>query len=280
MAKKDNSPAISLFAFQDIITSLTGILFLIVLLLVIFMLEMRPKEEENNLRAKIDIPAVKAQIAKLKSDLDELKKQETLIQEAIQDYQALDLETISDRIDSVKKEIVQKIQQVDNQKINIESKVEYNKELLEQIKRLHEKLVLAKSSSENFKNSLKKLQAEKLDYLEKIRVAKNAVKISFENTSNLTPILVECSANGIKVLDYKTNKIFNLELPNGDLESRKKAFYDWLTTRNSSLEYYTIIIKPESFEYAEVINNLGNLNLKRGLEFLPQNDISIVVEAK
>ena len=33
MPKRDHTPAISLFSFQDIITSITGIMFLVVLLL-------------------------------------------------------------------------------------------------------------------------------------------------------------------------------------------------------------------------------------------------------
>ena len=38
MSKKDNTPAISFFSFQDIITSVTGIMFLVVMLLVLMVL--------------------------------------------------------------------------------------------------------------------------------------------------------------------------------------------------------------------------------------------------
>ena len=38
MPKQDHTPAVSLFSFQDIITSITGIMFLVVLLLLLFIL--------------------------------------------------------------------------------------------------------------------------------------------------------------------------------------------------------------------------------------------------
>ena len=38
MSRKDDTPAISFFSFQDIITSITGIMFLVVLILVLMIL--------------------------------------------------------------------------------------------------------------------------------------------------------------------------------------------------------------------------------------------------
>ena len=53
MPKQDHTPAVSLFSFQDIITSITGIMFLVVLLLLLFILEAEPEAAGREPREKL-----------------------------------------------------------------------------------------------------------------------------------------------------------------------------------------------------------------------------------
>ena len=56
MAAKDNSPAISFFSFQDIITSITGIMFLVVIMLVLMVLQQSssaPQQKSRELQKEL-----------------------------------------------------------------------------------------------------------------------------------------------------------------------------------------------------------------------------------
>ena len=74
MSKKDDSPAISLFSFQDIITSITGIMFLVVLLLLLLIFESKPitPQEKQSDRDRQAMQALAQEINTLKMQIQKL----------------------------------------------------------------------------------------------------------------------------------------------------------------------------------------------------------------
>ena len=73
MSQKDNTPAISFFSFQDIITSVTGIMFLVVLLLVLMVLR-SPTDAVRQREMKVS-----GEIRELENTLEELRRAATAL---------------------------------------------------------------------------------------------------------------------------------------------------------------------------------------------------------
>lgn len=284
MAKKDNAPAISLFSFQDIITSLTGIMFLVVLLLIIFMLDLRPKTEDDTDKKDSAEPVTMQQLNELKSKIELFRNQKIKMQERLDELKKLDLEHIQSRISNLRS--------ITQEQASVKS-------LLEQkINELNNQLINDKMEAENVKKEILKLTAEnqKMDQRIKIKeeilksshaqtlFVKKAKNYTIENASSSSPILVECEKDGIRILDISTGESLDLRQANGTFDSRKNKFLKWIQKRDIKNEYYTILIKPESFEYGVLIDDLKSVfpgkesTIERGLEILPQNELSIFGE--
>ena len=109
MAKKDNSPAISFFSFQDIITSITGIMFLVVMMLVLMILNQSGVTgAEKQVRA--DLRQLNRELEELQSMVTQFEKTSRLQQEQITKLQQLKLETLPEK----KRTLIAVLQDMDN----------------------------------------------------------------------------------------------------------------------------------------------------------------------
>ena len=97
MSRKDDSPAISLFSFQDIITSITGIMFLVVILLVIFLFESKPKKADADPETVKMQKSIYAEIVELEKILADFRKQEEEQKKLLAELQKMSPETIEKR---------------------------------------------------------------------------------------------------------------------------------------------------------------------------------------
>ena len=89
MAARDNTPTISFFSFQDIITSVTGIMFLVVIMLVLMVLQ------QNSSPARQKSRELQTELAALENELKQL--QDSLVRFRRQD------EEQNKRIEELKK---------------------------------------------------------------------------------------------------------------------------------------------------------------------------------
>ena len=105
MSRKDDSPAISLFSFQDIITSITGIMFLVVILLVIFLFESKPKKADADPETVKMQKSIYAEIVELEKILADFRKQEEEQKKLLAELQKMSPETIEKRKKELEKRI-------------------------------------------------------------------------------------------------------------------------------------------------------------------------------
>ena len=90
MSKKDNSPAISFFSFQDIITSITGIMFLVVMMLVLMILIQPDAAQKQKEQAVSDqLKTLREEMQKLKTALDELNQRSEVQRKRIDELKKL-----------------------------------------------------------------------------------------------------------------------------------------------------------------------------------------------
>lgn len=266
----DDSPAISLFSFQDIITSLTGIMFLVILLLVLCMIDMKKSDTQSSVKKYISA----AQVREITEQINKLQKQEEQIRMRINELEKIDLDSLWIQLEILRKKTEQEKQKLHLEKLELEKlkdrlqnlQLTYNK-LKEQKQKYYNENMLSAKQIAAKKDELQKKHAQ----TEKI---KNALKFTIENTTSLTPVLVECTKNGVRIMECSTGTETDLRIPNGDFNACRQKFLDWVQQRGND-EYYTILVKPESFEYEMLISDLGDKGKSRGLELLPDNKISL-----
>ncbi|QDT28781.1 hypothetical protein Enr10x_41270 [Gimesia panareensis] len=221
-----NRSAFSLFVFQDIIMSVTGIMILITLILSLEMMErqeMSPRERTSEIISQLksavgEVEDLEKQFQAGKSQLEDLTRfspsyLQTQINELTELTAALQAENTS---------IAQDQKQTTDEK---------NKavEQQEQIKTEQNKTEEIQQQIQNLKERLEKMKQEN-------RVIFNPA----EGTSK-TPWLVEISANNISVAEMGKSQV-------PSQFTNVLQFEDWLTGRNPASEYFVLLIKPDGIE--------------------------------
>ena len=250
--RRDNENPVSLFAFQDIITSITGIMILVVLLLILDILD--SKEEKAPSPYKEDIVKLEATVKNLREKLDEESKWLDKNEEWILKAASMELSLLPKLIEKEKKKfllLAATLKSAQEENINTQSLIaattakttQINSEIKDATVDVNiQKGVLDKKT--DTLNELKK-KLENLKKEEKSR--SNQVEIRTAADLKLTPIFVECSDSMIKTKNLKTTEIKNFTSDPGDKLALLRIFFTWLKrTRDPSNESVVVIVKPSA----------------------------------
>ena len=139
MARKDNSPAVSFFSFQDIITSVTGIMFLVVIMLVLVALQQEPFYESQRKSEELqkELTEAERQLKQTRDSLDALRKQFAERNKRIEELKKLQPE----KLPALKKKWVRKLREVD-------ASIRQLSDAVEQIERRREEQIELKAKTE------------------------------------------------------------------------------------------------------------------------------------
>ncbi len=276
MARKDDSPAISLFSFQDIITSLTGIMFLVVLLLVIFMMDLHKADDPKTVKETRQISEAASKRAReLKKQLVRLRKQEAQYQTRIRELQKLDLDSLWIRLESMRRELQKHQVRIRNLAAKRSALKKAAERQQQQLKDLRERADRENQECIASAQRVQKLQEElKKKYARTVKV-RNALKYVVENDTSFAPVLVECTPAGIRIMECSTGQETDLRIAGGSFTERRRRFVEWVRQRGRNDEYYTILLKPGSVEYEVLLDDLDAQQKRRGLELLPSDDLSL-----
>ena len=275
MSRKDDSPAISLFSFQDIITSITGIMFLVVIMLMIFLFESKPKSSDDPETAKMK-KSVAAEITALQKSLDELKKEEERQKKALEELMKMSPEKIAARKRELEKKYAQvaqnllKLQQEQNEmRLFIQNAAENIRTM--QAKLAVDKEQLAKETLESAENK------KNLENLKKqLEEVKKAATFSVENSSDKNFILAEFGKDGFMVKDFSAQVDHDLRIPGASADEHIDKFIDWVSTRDKNSELVSVIIGPANLKHwNEIANRLKKLSFGYGVEFYPDDNTTI-----
>lgn len=275
MSRKDDSPAISLFSFQDIITSITGIMFLVVIMLMIFLFESKPKSSDDPETAKMK-KSVAAEITALQKSLDELKKEEERQKKALEELMKMSPEKIAARKRELEKKYAQvaqnllKLQQEQNEmRLFIQNAAENIRTM--QAKLAVDKEQLAKETLESAENR------KNLENLKKqLEEVKKAATFSVESSSDKNFILAEFGKDGFMVKDFSAQVDHDLRIPGASADEHIDKFIDWVSTRDKNSELVSVIIGPANLKHwNEIANRLKKLSFGYGVEFYPDDNTTI-----
>ncbi len=254
MSRKKSGAPFSLFAFQDAITSVCGVVVLVTLMLALSLTQRVTVESESSDVAKSKVEEVRALVEKLQNDLDELNAHvvETAtidtagIGKSVSEVKA-QLANAKKRLNGAQEEsakLDQKLKELETRKASfadVEKRIEELKRLIE--KRLKE---AAEKAAEEFNSQ-------------------ESVVYAFSDSVREKPWYVEFSGSTIVVhgsADRSESKTFNSPF----------AFVKWASTRPSASEYFVLIVRPSgarNFEFA--VFELEKMHCRYGIDLIDES---------
>lgn len=247
----DNGSPISLFSFQDIITSLTGIMIFFLLLLSLNILEISSQKTELS-SAEKELTLVKEQNKIRRIHIKEISDDISSYRMRIRSASAKDESTLAiehfNRKQQIKeqkkqlKEIEQEILVEKDSLVQVETK---RKELSEKSKEIEEQL--AKNNA--LANEIKEKKRKAEDIRKAIKQKKNSVSVTIDSNINRQPILVECSASKICVYDKVANEKI-ISTRHTPIASQLVAeVLRKLSSFPADKYYFVFLVKPSAVNY-------------------------------
>lgn len=276
MARDEDNSAISLFSFQDIITSITGIMFLVVLLLLLFVITSRPRPPEPAPESAAQ--PLTEKLAELQHQLDQLTRRDDALQQRLAELRQLSPAAVEARLKELR-------QAVDDARRTNEAEDARQRRLAteaatltlehEELERRQQTVRNAESvAAENLKRLTAELERKEAEFNQRRRVMEYAV----DRTMPQVPALAEVGRDGVKVLLLSDRKIHDFQVA-GDGTAGVRRFLEWARTRKAAQEYFCVLVRPGGFRYAEdILDRLKTMGFERGLEILPNDEATIFVE--
>jgi hypothetical protein len=250
---------VSLFAFQDVMASVIGILFFVVLLMALEIVESSASTLGNLEKDRMLIQS-------LLNKKDELIKEKQRLKE--------DMDTTEDKIKVVlsvnDKDLLQEVKgyeyELKDQYRMIEDCQANIRELMTQIKDQKNAYERKKTTHKQLEQKINKL-TEGLDGLS----SSLSIKYIIDETINLTPWIVEISGNGPYVMSH--DGTLAMEFQGDNYESREKKFLSWVIGLNNETDYFVLYIKPSGLKFYDqgLEDKLNKLNFEIGTDLIPED---------
>jgi len=241
-----STAAFSLFSFQDIITSVTGIMILVTLILALELIQR--KESSPPVHTEEIAQNLQSTVTEMQNRIEELKRKSAESNKRIDELAPLDKRAIQrDLADSEEAN-----QRLDGQVEELERRKREAEQRMQEAERLLE-------SQSVDPDALEKLQAEVRKKEEDLEELKSSDRIIYNRApgDSKTPWLVEVSGDGFSVAEVGKSappKIFRTV----------GALGDWLAQRNSGSEYFVLFAKPD-----------GIANFHAGQQMLQQKGFDV-----
>ena len=282
--RKDSNP-VSLFAFQDIITSITGIMVLVVLLII---LDIISHKEKNSLKADDSSGDIKKleELAKgLETKLLEGKEWLNVNEELIRKALAVDLNALPKMIEKEEKRHLRLVSALEirrRKSAELKSLIlktqKAEKERRELIEKNREEIERLKKSLAEEKSRIKDLAAKFETMKRDAEKMKKRVEIRTSDKLDKTPVFVECSGGVIKTKVIKESSgIGMIKGGGGDRKRMLENFFQWLSSNGDpAKESVVVIVKPSSADYIkELCAILEQFGFEYNLEPMPEDKTGV-----
>ena len=275
--KDDSNSAISLFSFQDIITSITGIMFLVVLLLVLIMLTNQQPVTKNQPQSQ-EQQELQKQLTALQQQIAQLQSSSQLLQDELEKLRNLSPEEIVLRKSQLQNLIMQ--QRSDLRVLDLQLKSNENR-LSEMQKSVQHNNQIIQSQQINIQQlnaELQQKQKELKAQQDLINKRKNLVDYTISSNSSKIAILIEASKDGFQLLRLDNNERKDFRVTGRPLASLQQLL-QYVASAKIYNHYFTIAAKPNGFAQAMRLSyELKKLNFERGIEIIPKDSLSIFEE--
>ena len=258
---KDSGTPVSLFSFQDIVTSLTGIMVIVILVIVLQLAEAR-YEYENPKSDDPEYNALKAKTAELSRRLMELKGMGEEIPEELKPYINVPQEIIDSELqtaESAQAMMTDEKERNEKEIATVRLSIEQLKELLKTLdvdkQKAKEKQAAVEeqhdaakddSSIKELERKLQTLQQESERLRNDIRIEAEKVEFSFTGVMSRHPILIECMGNGFRAQLYKSDEAVK-EFTGGSVKSNIPQLIAWLKQYDMKKCYPVLLLRKNAF---------------------------------
>lgn len=279
MRKKDDSPSISLFSFQDIITSITGIMFLVVLLLLLLIFESIPAKQQSSADAADpgELRQVRQEITRLEAELRQTQEYEKQLKQRLEDLRKKDPAMLEKRMQELKEKLKRIAEELEKQKQILEQQQAQEKKEREEAEMLKEKVAELQEQTQKVEEAISHLK-EQIERLKKqMEQIQKVVQFSVEQSSQKSFLVAEYGPDGFLVLDTSEKKTYDLRKSGADDDTRINALVQWLKGRNPDKETVSIILKPASLKlWGDIQEALSSqTKFQFGLELFPDDTMTI-----
>ena len=274
----NKSNPISLFSFQDIITSVTGIMILIVLLLILSILDKKLMDEpvqadsESELSVRVELSRELAQFTEtLQQEKEKLSKL-NIITTDFEKQSLRDLMAIEEKAERTQKENIKALflmKKEYTEKIKILERLSTEKETLTG---QGKNIVNNKNKTKSMLNSIAKYKAK----ITKIKAEKNRVFFAVSRRERKKPILVQCSVAGIQINILDEEALQHIKDDSDNYLGIISKFHEWLKTRNNKKDYIILLLKPSSAGFSTDLEfALKNNDFEYGMEPLEEEKTGV-----
>ncbi|MBQ9777087.1 MAG: hypothetical protein IJW17_13755 [Lentisphaeria bacterium] len=263
MSKEDNSPAISFFSFQDIITSITGIMFLVVMMLVLMILSRSNSASPAEKQVQKDLKQLKQEIGLLRETLDELRRQNEPLQKRVAELQQVRLDTLPE----LKQTLIGKLQSADERIKQAKEEEKEIRQLCSSERAAAEKTAAGKlrlaEENRNLAKQLRQLEKSFVQQEKQSRLYQKIFQLAWDKNSLKQPLFLECSSQGI---------VAGTPVDPAGVRSFRTLdeCVAWCRTFPTESVCFILLVKPSAFSYGEKLSReLQKAGFERGREVLP-----------
>ncbi len=247
----DNEPPVSLFSFQDIITSLTGIMIFFLLLLSLYIMELTQKNQEGSPLYK-ELAQIKEQNRVLKTQISEITSDIKNYRKRIQSAQKKDESTLM----AERFRFENLIRTLKARKNDLNGKITKGKEELSRSEKENAKLKRQRQELVKEQKKCAELAQEAEQQKEKISKIRNEIKkrkkeiqVTVDSSIDKIPVLIECSIDRISIVNTrnKVRRVIQRQSPvTSDLIANA---IECLRVFPPSQYYYVLMVKPSAADY-------------------------------
>lgn len=253
-----HSNTISLFAFQDVMASVIGILFFVVLLMALDIVNRGVSAAEAMEVRPSDLEALRAEADRLQSEIERTRK--NLSRAA----QRVTLVSLGDR--GILREVHESKQKLNAQHEAILERRKANARLSARIESKGKEVTDKRKRLDDVKSDLERLREE-------LKSAKSVPNIAFiidDWRDNLEPWLVEVSGDDLRVA-AKDGSSAVFRFRGKSQAARRQQFLAWAKSQDSRSHYMVLLIKPPGMSDAHELHRaLRRMGFQIGTDLLPE----------
>lgn len=259
---------ISLFSFQDIITSVTGIMILVTLFLALEVIRRKEGSPDHRTKALTqELVQASANATKVKATLEGNRRQIEQLRTALAGNESQLLETVKVDAD----EVTRKLRDLDELNKLMAGELQESEARRRQTEKELEEMRSREADKQTDKQTIEQLAKtvqEKLQELQKLRQA-NRVIFNPTQGDSKSPWLVELSATAI--LSAQLGK---KEKPQSFATAA--AFKAWAAKRSKAGEYFVLLVKPSTVDkFLDARQSLEKQGFDVGFDLLRDDQTAI-----
>lgn len=252
---KKSSP-ISLFSFQDIITSLTGIMIVVVLVILLQLVE-SSRIAAAYAKMQPEYQMLKKVYEELLVKRENLKKKIVANAESADKYAKSSVEEILKQISDEEiyaKELEKQIARLESELSSLSLKNTQKKIRCDQLKSELQKLSKQRNEIRELQAQLLALQQRQKNIDQMIAHKKKTLRFEFSGYDNQTPLLIECNAWGFRCQQYPDGNVITMGTPGaGSLPKQLSKLRKWITGYDTERCYPVLLFRKPSLLYFDKI---------------------------